>query len=240
MSTVEERSGASTTMAVPPLVDGQRLGRAEFHRRYEAMPPRTRAELVGGMVHMPSPMSADHGESTPDVSLWLGLYRRRTPGVRQADGATLILGEFGEPQPDALLRIEPERGGSCSVNEENYLTGAPELVVEVARSSRAFDLGGKHHDYERAGVREDIVVALDPDEIHWHIRRGDRLERILPDPDGLHRSTAFPGLWLDPAALLAGDLEGIIATLERGLATPEHAEFVAGLADAAARHNNGA
>jgi Uma2 family endonuclease len=185
-------------------------------------------------------MSADHGESTPDVSLWLGLYRRRTPGVRQADGATLILGEFGEPQPDALLRIEPERGGSCSVNEENYLTGPPELIVEVARSSRSFDLGGKRDDYERSGVREYIVVALDPDEIHWHVRRGERLERILPDPDGLYRSAAFPGLWLDPAALLSGDLEGSIATLDRGLATPEHAAFVARLADAAARHTNGA
>ena len=239
MSTVEERSSASTATVVPRLVDGERLGRAEFHRRYEAMPPRTRAELVGGIVHMPSPMSADHGESTPDITIWLGLYRRRTPGVRQADGATLILGEFGEPQPDALLRIEPERGGSCFVNEENYLTGPPELIVEVARSSRPIDLGGKRDDYERAGVREYVVVALDPDEVHWHVRRDDRLERIPPGPYGLYRSAAFPGLWLDPAALLSGDLEGIIAALERGLATLEHAAFVARLADAAARPTNG-
>ena len=240
MSTVEQRSPASGTTTVPLLADGQRLDQAEFHRRYEAMPPRTRAELVGGIVHMPSPMTADHGESTPDVSLWIGLYRRRTPGVRQADGATVILGEFGEPQPDALLRIEPERGGACYVNEENYLTGPPELVVEVARSSRPFDLGGKRDDYERAGVQEYIVVGIDPDEIHWHVRRGDKLERILPDADGLYRSEAFPGLWLDPAALLSGDLEGIIAALDRGLATPEHAAFVARLADAAARHASGA
>ena len=69
MSTVEKQSGASTTTADPPLVDGERLSQAEFHRRYEAMPPRTRAELVGGIVYMPSPMSADHGESTPDITI---------------------------------------------------------------------------------------------------------------------------------------------------------------------------
>ena len=165
-------------------------------------------------------MTADHGELTPDVSLWIGLYRRRTPGVRQADGATLILGEFGEPQPDNLFRIEPERGGACYINEENYLTGPPELVVEVAKSSRPFDLGGKRHDYECAGVKEYIVVAIDPSEVHWHVRRGDKLKRILPDPDGIYRSAAFPGLWLDPVALLKGDIEGVIAALDRGLATP--------------------
>ena len=185
---------------------------------------------------MPSPLSVDHGESTPNVAIWLGLYRRRTPGVRQADGATLILGEYGELQPDALLRIEPERGGNCRVNEDKYLTGPPELVVEVARSSRPIDLGGKRDDYERAGVREYVVVSLDPREVIWHARRGDKFVRIPPDPDGIYRSAAFPGLWLDPSSLLKGDLDGIIATLERGLATPEHAEFVARLADEAARH----
>ncbi len=238
MSTIEERSQA--TMTVPPLADGQRLSQAEFHRRYEAMPTRTRAELVGGVVYMPSPMSADHGESTPDISLWLGLYRRRTPGVRQADGATVILGPFGEPQPDALLRIEPRCGGMCSINEENYLTGSPELVVEAARSSRPLELGGKRDDYERAGVQEYVVVAIDPHEVHWHVRRGDRLERIRPDADGIYRSGVFPGLWLDPAALAKGDLEGVIAALERGLATPEHAAFVARLAAEAARRQAGA
>jgi Uma2 family endonuclease len=240
MSTVEERSRASTTTSVPLLAEGQRLSQAEFHRRYEAMPPETRAELVGGIVYMSSPMTADHGESTPDVTIWLGLYRRRTPGVRQADGATLMLGDYGEPQPDALLRIDPEHGGSCYANEENYLTGPPELIVEVAKSSRPIDLGAKRDDYERAGVREYVVVAITTDEIHWHVRRDDKLVRISPDADGIYRSSVFPGLWLDPGALLRGDLDGLIAMLERGLATSEHAAFVARLADTAARHTDGA
>ncbi len=237
MSTVEERP--SRPSAIPPLVAGRRLSQAEFHRRYEAMPPRARAELVGGIVYMPSPMSADHGESSPDLIVWLGLYRRRTPGLRLADGATVILGPYGELQPDALMRIEPDLGGKCSVNEDNYLTGPPEMVVEVARSSRLFDLGAKRADYERAGVREYIVVTLDPDDVHWHVRRAGKLVRMRPGRDGLYRSKVFPGLWLDPSALLRGDLDGVIAALDQGLASPEHAEFVAKLAARAAKGNRG-
>jgi Uma2 family endonuclease len=237
MSTVEERP--SRPAVIPPLVAGRRLGQAEFHRRYEAMPPRTRAELVGGIVYMPSPLSNDHGESTPDVITWLSLYRRRTPGLRQADGATVILGPYGEPQPDTLLRIEPELGGTCSVNEDNYLTGPPEMVVEVARSSRLFDLGAKRDDYERAGVKEYVVVTIDPDDVHWHVRRAGKLVRMRRGRDGLYRSRVFPGLWLDPSALLSGDLDGLIATLDRSLASPEHAAFVARLAARAARANRG-
>ena len=238
MSTVERRPPAPPT--IPLLVDGQRLGQAEFHRRYEAMPPRTRAELVGGTVYMPSPMSADHGESTPDIIIWLGLYRRRTPGLRLADGATVVLDKFGEPQPDALLRIEPELGGTCSVNEDNYLTGPPEMVVEVAKSSRLFDLGAKRTDYERAGVQEYIVVTLDPHDVHWYVRRAKKLVRMRLGRDGLYRSKVFPGLWLDPVALSRGDLDGVIAALDRGLASPDHAAFVAKLAAAAARGTPGA
>ncbi len=82
-------------------------------------------------------------------------------------------------------------------------------------------------------------MALDAREVHWHVRRGDRLVRVPPDPDGIHRSSAFPGLWLDPAALLRQDVAGVLDMLERGLASPDHAAFVARLADAAARNANG-
>ncbi len=226
MSTVEERR-SPTPPAIPPLAPGQRLSQAEFHRRYEAMPPKTRAELVGGLVYMPSPLSADHGESTPDLIIWLGLYRRRTPGLRLADGATVILGDYGEPQPDALLRIEPELGGTCSVNEDNYLIGPPELVVEVAKSSRTFDLGAKRDDYARAGVPEYLVVTLVPEAVHWYVRGAKKFKPMRREADGLFHSRVFPGLWLDSSALLRADLDGVIAALERGLASPEHAAFVA-------------
>ena len=112
-----------------------------------------------------------------------------------------------------------------------------ELVVEVAKSSRKIDLGKKRDDYERAGVKEYIVVTIDPDDVHWFVRRGRKLVKMRRDRDGLYRSKVFPGLWLDPAALLRRDLAAVLATLDRGLASPEHAEFVAKLAAAAAQAN---
>src|SRR5204862_339486 len=115
---------------------------------------------------------------------------------------------------------------------DGYITGAPELVVEVARSSRAIDLGPKRTDYEQAGVREYLVVELGPDRVHWLALRDGRFEDLAPRADGWFRSEVFPGLWLDPSALFSGDLDGLSAALERGLATPEHAAFVARLAGA--------
>ncbi len=140
--------------------------------------------------------------------------------------------EFGVPQPDAQLRILPECGGQTR-DEGEYVGGAPELVVEVAKSSRKIDLGPKRDDYERAGVQEYLVVARHPDDVHWFVRRGKKLVKMRRDRDGLYRSKIFPGLWLDPAALSRRDLAGLLAVLERGLASPEHAEFVAKLAAAA-------
>jgi Uma2 family endonuclease len=217
---------------LPPLVDGQRLDQATFHERYEAMPPETRAELVGGVVYMPSPLREDHGEIGKDVGYWLVHYKRFTPGVRSAANATVKLGPFGEPQPDSRLRIPPEAGGRSHVDAGGYLVGPPELVVEVARSSRRFDLGPKKADYERAGVPEYVVVALDPDHVYWFTLRDGRYVELPPGPDGVFRSEVFPGLWLDPTALFAEDLDRLIAVLEQGLATPEHAAFVARLAGA--------
>jgi Uma2 family endonuclease len=134
-----------------------------------------------------------------------------------------------EVQPDHQLRVPEERGGTARV-VGGYVHGPPDLVVEVSRSSRKRDLGKKKKDYERAGVREYVVVEQEPDRVHWFVLHGDRYEKKTADPDGLFRSTAFPGLWLDPQALFADDLEGIIAALEQGLATPEHAAFVEELA----------
>jgi Uma2 family endonuclease len=218
-------------LALPPLVAGQRLDRATFHERYEAMPPDTRAELIGGVVSMPSPLSTDHGGHTRPVSAWLAHYERFTPGVWGADNCSLFLEDWGEPQPDCLLLIQPECGGGSRV-EGKYLAGAPELIVELALTSRRIDLGAKKDDYERAGIPEYVVVALEPDEIRWFVRRGDRFAEMPPGPDGLYRSGVFPGLWLDPAALFARDWHALFAALDRGLASAEHAAFAARLAAA--------
>jgi hypothetical protein len=199
------------------------------------MPPDTQAELVGGIVYMPSPMRGDHGGTSQIVGGWLLHYRWKTRGIPGEDSVTVKLDPRREPQPDHVLRIPEEIGGQTRVDDEGYIVGAPEMVIEVARSSRHFDLKQKKADYERAGVREYIVVELDPDRINWFIRRGARFARLRPGPDGIYRSTVFPGLWLDPEALYAGDLDRLVRVLEQGLATPEHAAFAARLAAARSR-----
>jgi Uma2 family endonuclease len=214
---------------LPPLVAGQHLDQPTFHERYAAMPPETRAELVDGVVYMPSPLSYDHGEEDNNACGWLFHYKVYTPGVHSPNNATVKLDAKGEPQPDCQLFILFELGGQVRIDEGGYITGAPELIVEVARSSRQFDLGKKKGDYERAGVCEYVVIELDPDRIHWFIRRGDHFEDLPPGPDGIYRSEMFPGLWLDAEAFFAEDLVRMIQVLDQGLATPEHAAFLARL-----------
>src|SRR4051812_12769443 len=114
------------TTTLPPLVAGQRLDRATFHARYEAMPPQTRAELIGGVVHMPSPLSFDHGDENVPLVIWLDYYAENTPGIRQSLNASTLLDDQAEPQPDLSLRILPECGGQVR-HEGGYIVGGPEL-----------------------------------------------------------------------------------------------------------------
>ena len=85
------------------------------------------------------------------------------------------------------------------------------------------------------GVQEYVVRALEPDEVLWFVLRKGRLVELSPGSDGILRSEIFPGLWLDPAALLAGNTRRLREVLDLGLATPEHAAFVARLEEAVRR-----
>ncbi len=213
------------------LVEGMRLDQPTFHALYEAMPPGTRAELIDGVVYMPSPVGLEHGEAHIPVIVWLDYYAENTPGVQAVANATTILGWKSESQPDGLLRILPEHGGRTS-SEHGFLQGAPELAVEVSKATRYVDLGPKLADYERGGVLEYVVRAIDPDEIYWFRQDQGALSQYSNNDDGLFRSTVFPGLWLDPIALLSGDRRRIRAVIDQGCASPEHAAFLARLARA--------
>ena len=192
------------------------------------MPPGTRAELINGVVFMPSPVGPQHGRAHVPALVWLSYYEEHTPGVEVLDNTSTALGPRSEPQPDALLRILPEYGGRTQT-ERRFVRGVPEMVVEVSHTTRYNDLGPKLDDYERAGVLEYVVRALEPDEVLWHVLEEGRLVVMPPDADGWYRSRAFPGLWLDPVALLARDTRGLRAALDLGRAAPEHAAFVARL-----------
>jgi Uma2 family endonuclease len=229
LSSTERTPAEAKETTLPPLENGDHLDQKTFHARYEAMPAGTRAELIGGVVHMPSPLKPRHGRIHTGIMKWLGAYEDATPNTELFDNTTAILGEASEPQPDAYLIVAPERGGQMRMNEDEYLEGAPELVAEVALSTEATDLHAKKSDYERAGVREYIVVALRQNRVYWFVSRNGHFVELTPDDNGIIRSEVFPGLWLDPAALLRLDGPRIREVLQQGLATPEHAAFVARL-----------
>ncbi|CAN5624876.1 hypothetical protein BH23PLA1_BH23PLA1_15020 [soil metagenome] len=152
-----------------------------------------------------------------------------TPGTEGQSNTTTILGEESEPQPESALLILEDHGGQSRDGDDEYTHGAPELIVEVAFSSRSIDLHGKLRDYERAGALEYLIYDLRDRQVRWFVLEAGRFVLLTQDPDGLFRSRTFPGLWLDPAALSRGDKPALIAALNRGLASPEHAAFVAEL-----------
>jgi hypothetical protein len=237
--TVEEETimtAPRVTTGVPPLLPGQRLSRAEFERRYDAMPGRNKAELIDGVVYMASPVRSDH-HGTPHGALYgcLWHYMAFTPGVRaQVDASIRLVGD-NEPQPDAMLLIEPSHGGRTVFSADDYVEGGPELTAEIAASSADHDLGPKKDVYARHGVCEYIVWRVDDRAIDWYVLRGGTYELLVPDAAGVLRSETFPGLWLDTAALLRLDLPAVLRTLQQGLADPAHAAFVAQLRTSQAR-----
>jgi len=221
---------------VTPLQNGDRLSDAEFQRRYDAMPVSTKAELVDGTVYMPPPVFEDsHGGPHADVMAWLGCYRAATPGVRSADNTSLRLDLGNLPQPDAYLRILPTHGGKTRTNQQGYIVGAPELIVEIAASSANYDLHAKLTAYQRNGVREYVVWRTYDAQIDFFVLRGGRYQRLRQGRDGIYRSRVLPGLWLNATALLRGDMATVLSVVQQGTASPEHIAFVGRLQKAAAR-----
>jgi Uma2 family endonuclease len=215
----------SQLLDIPPLENGDRLNRYEFERRYNMMPHLKKAELIEGIVYMPAALRfKSHGQPHGRIMVWLGVYEAMTSGVAVGDAPTVRLDIDNEPQPDAILMIE---GGQARLSSDDYIEGAPELVVEIAASSVAIDLHAKKRAYCRNGVREYIVWRVLDQEIDWfYLEEGEYLD-LNCDPDGILRSQVFPGLWLATASLLSGEMPHVLAVLQEGLQSAEHSDFVA-------------
>lgn len=211
----------------PPLNSGDRLARVEFERRYAAHPEVKKAELIEGVVYVSSPIHyQQHAEPHANIMTWLGLYRAATQGVKSGDNATVRLDFENEVQPDAVLRLEPSLGGQSTVTEDDYLAGPPELIIEIAASSASYDLHDKRRAYARNGVQEYLVLQTYEKQVKWFVLREGVYESLEADENGILRSEKFPGLWLQPAAFWSGDLATMLAVLQEGLASPDHAAFV--------------
>ncbi|MBK9137152.1 MAG: Uma2 family endonuclease [Verrucomicrobia bacterium] len=218
MQVVEQAPSLTATPAayLPPLENGERLRSGEFLRRYEAMPEVKKAELVEGKVYMGSPVRADlHAEPDGLIHLWLATYASRSAGVKFYPNTTLLLDADNTFQPDAVLCLPPERGGRTRINAKGYLTGAPELVAEIAASSASLDLQEKLHVYRRCGVNEYLVWRTAENRFDWFLLEDEDYHPQTLGPDGLLRSRVFVGLTLDPAALLARDGARLLASLAK-------------------------
>jgi Uma2 family endonuclease len=199
---------------VPFLENGDVLHAREFLRRFERMPDVKKAELIEGIVYMGSPVSVKHAEADSLIQGWLLAYAAKNKQVRVAANVTVQLDPENTVQPDALLRLLPEHGGECRPGDKGYLRGAPELIVEIAASSASVDLHDKRRAYERNGVKEYLVWRVLEGQLDWFRLEGDEYVKVAPDADGMIRSTVFPGLALNVAALLAGDSAAVLVTME--------------------------
>ena len=213
--------------AVPPLENGDRLTQKEFHRRYEAMPEDVKAELIKGVVYMSSPVRVKkHGKPHGRMMSFLGIYQFSTESVDLLDNITYIANEKYEPQPDAVLRIEENKDGNSWVNENDYLEGSPELVVEIASSSSSYDLHDKLELYEQKGIQEYIVWRVLDNQIDWFGLENGKYKKFTADKGGIIESDVFPGLRLNVEALLNDDLQKVSADLQKGLKSKKYKDFV--------------
>jgi Uma2 family endonuclease len=218
----------SPVVRPPGLVTGERLTVEEFLRRWEDLPELKNAELIDGVVYVPSPVSRIHGDLDTRIHWWLAHYAHATPGCRAGSNSTWLM-SGSAAQPDAYLRILPEHGGQ-SWNDRLFFGGAPELAVEICVTSAEVDFGPKLDLYQSEGVREYITVEDLWRQIVWRVlENGVYAGQTLP-ADGIVRSQVFPGLWLDVAAFWADDGAKMLAVLNAGLASECHREFVERLA----------
>lgn len=217
----------SPNWTIPPLENGDRLNRYEFERRYNSRPNHKKAELIEGIVYMAAALRfKSHGQPHGWIIGWLGNYAAMTPSVALGVEPTVRLDVDNEPQPDAVLLIMPEAGGQAQISDDDYIEGAPELIVEIAASSVAIDLHAKKQAYRRNGVKEYIVWQVLDQKISWfYLEKGEYVD-LIADSDGILQSRVFPGLWLAVNQLLAGNMQGVFAVLQEGVQSPEHGEFM--------------
>ena len=191
-----------TPARIPQLESGDSLSRDEFERRYFAMPNCKKAELIEGIVYMPSPVSYEnHGGPHCKIITWLGVYSANTPGISAGDNSTVRLDLTNEPQPDVVMFSEPQFGGAVKI-VNGYIEGSPELVVEVSASSVSIDMHAKRRVYLRNGVKEYIVWRVQDGALDWFVLRNTEYANLLPDAAGILRSETFPGLWLKASGTL--------------------------------------
>jgi Uma2 family endonuclease len=116
-----------------------------------------------------------------------------------------------------VLRLDESAGGRSRISEDDYIEGAPELIVEIAASTASYDLHDKLRAYRRNGVREYLVWAVLEKEFRWYVLEEGEYRQQEPDAAGCLSSPFFAGLALDVKALLAGEMGQVLTRLQEGM-----------------------
>ena len=202
---------------------GDRMSREEFLERWERMPELKNAELIDGVVYMPSPLSIPHSDLDFLAHCVLGHYALHSDICEGLTNATWLMGR-NAPQPDLALSLKAEYGGKRQTALRELASGLPELVVEVCRSSRSYDLGPKLALYERSGVPEYLAILVEEKRFEWRVLVDGRYQSLEAD-SGVFHSRVFPGLWIDETAYWRKDSARLLAVLDQGLRSPEFLDF---------------
>lgn len=221
-------SQRDSRVAVPQLASGDHLTRAEFERRYAAMPEGMKAELIEGVVYMAPPVRyKSHSQPHSILNGWLLYYVSKTPGLGPpGNNASVRFDEENSLQPDVFLVLPPRLGGRAHADANDYLIGAPALVCEIAASSVSIDMYDKKDVYRRRGVQEYLVWRTEDAAVDWFSLEAGEYVPLPPQTDGTLCSKTFPGLCVHPSSLLSADLPAIFALLDKSVETPEHEGFV--------------
>jgi hypothetical protein len=209
----------TSSQVIPLLENGDRLTRHEFERRYSAMPYRftesNTAELIEGIVYMASPLRIrSHAQPHSQMVTWLGLYQANFPNLILGIEPTIRLDLDNEPQPDAVLF---RSGGNASITDDDYIAGAPELMVEISASTVSIDLHDKKNAYRRNGVQEYVVWRTLDREIDWFSLQNGAYIRLEPNAKGVVKSQIFSGLWLAVESMMAGNMTDVLSVLRSGV-----------------------
>ncbi len=134
----------------------------DFYRMAEAgvLSPDCRYELLNGDIILMQPI----GESHAGNHDWLNhaLITRLGDHYWLRTQNPVRLDNYSEPQPDFAI-LKPRKDGYRTAHPG---PGDTLLVIELATSSLAYDIGKKQRAYAKAGIPEYWVVDLTGKQLH--------------------------------------------------------------------------
>jgi Uma2 family endonuclease len=125
---------------------------------YKSLPEGTLAELIDNVIYMsPSPISKHQVILNKINVQFYNHLAKNNAGIVYVSPLDVYLDEKSNAvQPDLSVVLNE---GNARVDENGYINGAPDLIVEILSPGNAqHDLVSKKELYERFGVKEYWIV----------------------------------------------------------------------------------